>query len=196
MDEFKHEDMLVTQLTARRINAEKIRNIFLGLNDGLVEILGAVSGFFGAFGSAVTVLIAASTTAVAGALSMGAGVFLALNSEREMKATELDKKRFLGSDRGEEEMTETPLSSAVVVGGAYLAGALVPVLPVLLGANDAVFSVAMAGLMVVLVSTILSFLSGMDVRRRIVLNVVIITLAVSVSYGIGLLAKSLWGIAV
>jgi vacuolar iron transporter family protein len=50
MDEFKHEDVLVTALTERKINAEKIRNIFLGLNDGLVEILGAVSGFFGAFG--------------------------------------------------------------------------------------------------------------------------------------------------
>ena len=196
MDEFKHEDMLVTRLTARQINAEKIRNIFLGLNDGLVEILGAVSGFFGAFGNALTVLIAASTTAVAGALSMGAGVFLALNSEREMKATEQDRKRFLGVESGGEEMAETPLASAVVVGCAYLAGAIVPVLPVLLGAGNAMISVAMAGLMVIVVSTILSFLSGMDVRRRILLNLLIITLAVSVSYGIGLLAKSLWGISV
>lgn len=195
MDEFKHEDMLVTQLTARQINAEKIRNIFLGLNDGLVEILGAVSGFFGAFGNAVTVLVAASTTAVAGALSMGAGAFLALNSEREMKSTETDKKRFLGDDRSGEEMTETPLASAVVVGFAYLAGAIVPVLPVLLGADSPVFSVATAGLMVILVSTILSFLSGMDIRRRILLNLVIISLAVGISYGIGLLAKSLWGIS-
>src|SRR6185436_15816318 len=62
MDEFKHEDVLVSQLTERKINPERIRNIFLGLNDGLVEILGAVSGFFGAFGDAMTVLIAASTT--------------------------------------------------------------------------------------------------------------------------------------
>ncbi len=96
MDEFKHEDVLVTALTERKINAEKIRNIFLGLNDGLVEILGAVSGFFGAFGEATTVLVAASTTAVAGALSMAAGTFLALNSEKEVKSTEIAKKIFLG----------------------------------------------------------------------------------------------------
>ena len=69
---------------------------FLGLNDGLVEILGAVSGFFGAFGEATMVLIAASTTAVAGALSMAAGAFLALNSEKEVKTTEIAKKIFLG----------------------------------------------------------------------------------------------------
>lgn len=196
MDEFKHEDVLVTALTQRKINAEKIRNIFLGLNDGLVEILGAVSGFFGAFGSATMVLIAASTTAVAGALSMGAGAFLALNSEKEVKSTELARKIFLGEQSDETPMEEQPLASALVVGSAYLMGAIVPVLPVLIGAQDALYSVLTAGLMVVLVSTVLSFLSGMDITRRIALNLVIITVAVSVSYGIGIVAKHLWGIAV
>src|SRR5439155_1226062 len=80
MDEFKHEDTVVTSLTERKINPERIRNIFLGMNDGLVEILGAVSGFFAAFGDAATVLIAASTTAVAGSLSMGAGIYVAITS--------------------------------------------------------------------------------------------------------------------
>jgi VIT1/CCC1 family predicted Fe2+/Mn2+ transporter len=196
MDEFKHEDVLVTKLTERKINAEKIRNIFLGLNDGLVEILGAVSGFFGAFGSATMVLIAASTTAVAGALSMAAGAFLALNSEKEVKTTEIAKKVFLGEESEVSPMEESPLGSAIVVGAAYITGALVPVLPVLIGANDAFFSVVTAGLMVIVVSTILSFLSGMDIQRRIVLNLAIITVAVSVSYGIGVLAKNVWGIGI
>lgn len=196
MDEFKHEDVLVTALTERKINAEKIRNIFLGLNDGLVEILGAVSGFFGAFGSATMVLIAASTTAVAGALSMAAGAFLALNSEKEVKTTEIAKKVFLGEESEVVPMEESPIGSALVVGAAYITGAIVPVLPVLIGAKDALFSVITAGLMVILVSTILSFLSGMDIKRRILLNLAIITVAVSVSYGIGVLAKSVWGISV
>ncbi len=196
MDEFKHEDVLVTALTERKINAEKIRNIFLGLNDGLVEILGAVSGFFGAFGSATMVLIAALTTAVAGALSMAAGAFLALNSEKEVKSTEIAKKVFLGEESEVTPMEESPLGSALVVGSAYITGALVPVLPVLFGAKDAMVSVVTAGLMVILVSTVLSFLSGMDVKRRILLNLAIITVAVSVSYGIGVWAKQFWGISV
>lgn len=195
-DEFKHEDILVTKLTERKINPEKIRNIFLGLNDGLVEILGAVSGFFGAFGDAVTVLIAAATTAVAGALSMGAGAFLALNSEKEVRAMESAKKRFLGEETGSAEMQEQPLNSALFVGGAYVIGALVPVLPVLFGAKDALVSVLTAGTMVILVSSILAFLSGMEMKRRILMNLVIITVAVSVSYAIGLAAKHIWGIAV
>jgi len=196
MDEFKHEDVLVTELTKRKINPERIRNIFLGLNDGLVEILGAVSGFFGAFGSATMVLIAALMTAVAGSLSMAAGAFLALNSEKEVKTTEIARKVFLGEESDVTPMEDSPLASALVVGVAYIAGALVPVLPVLFGAQDALFSVVTAGLMVILVSTILSFLSGMDVTRRIVMNLAIITIAVSVSYAIGLAAKQFWGISV
>jgi len=57
MDEFKHEDVLVTELTKRKINPGRIRNVFLGLTDGLVEILGVVSGFFGAFANARLVLL-------------------------------------------------------------------------------------------------------------------------------------------
>ncbi|MGH7166148.1 MAG: VIT1/CCC1 transporter family protein [Nitrospiraceae bacterium] len=196
MDEFKHEDVLVTQLTERKINPEKIRNIFLGLNDGLVEILGAVSGFFAAFGDAVTVLMAASTTAVAGSLSMGAGAFLALNSEKEVKATEFDKKQFLGEATGSSQMEEQPLGSAVVVGCCYFAGAMVPVLPVLLGAKNALFSLVTAGSMVILVSTLLAFLSGMNIKRRILINLVIIAAAVGITYAIGMVARNLWGVSV
>ncbi len=195
MDEFKHEDVLVSQLTERKINPERIRNIFLGLNDGLVEILGAVSGFFGAFGDAATVLIAASTTAVAGSISMAAGAYAALSSEKEVRSTESMRKQFLG-EKADPQMEEHPLASALVVGCSYFLGALVPVLPVLFGAKTALISLLTAGGIVVLVSTLLAFLSGMDVTKRIALNLVIITIAVSVTYGIGLLAKQIWGISV
>jgi len=196
MDEFKHEDVLVTQLTERKINPEKIRNIFLGLNDGLVEILGAVSGFFGAFGDALTVLIAASTAAVAGAISMGAGAYAALNSEQEVKTTNFNKKQFLGEAAESLDMEETPLTSACFVGGAYIVGALVPVLPVLFGATTALASVITAGLVAVVLSTILAFLSGMDVTKRIAMNIGIIAVAVGVTYAIGLAAKHLFGVSV
>jgi len=195
MDEFKHEDVLVSQLTERKINPERIRNIFLGLNDGLVEILGAVSGFFGAFGDAATVLIAASTTAVAGSISMAAGVYAALNSEKEVNTTEFLRKQFLG-EQTDAHMEEQPFGSAVLVGCSYFLGALVPVLPVLLGAKTALLSLMTAGSIVVLVSTLLAFLSGMDVTKRIALNLVIITIAVGVTYAIGIVAKTVWGVSV
>jgi VIT1/CCC1 family predicted Fe2+/Mn2+ transporter len=195
IDEFQHEDTIVTRLTKRQITPEKIRNIFLGMNDGLVEILGAVSGFFAAFGDTGTVLIAALTTAVAGSLSMGAGAYAALNSEQEVQETEAAKKRFLGEESSANEMAEQPMTSAFVVGCSYMIGAMVPVLPVLFGARDPLFSMVTAGSMIIAVSTILAFLSGMNIKRRIVLNLVIIAAAVGVTYIIGTVARRLWGIA-
>ena len=50
--------------------------------------------------------------------------------------------------------------------------------------------------MIVVVSTLLAFLSGMDVRRRIAMNLVIIAAAVAVTYLIGTLTRTLWGISV
>ncbi|MGH7230077.1 MAG: VIT1/CCC1 transporter family protein [Nitrospiraceae bacterium] len=194
MDEFKHEDLIVTQLAERKINPEKIRNIFLGLNDGLVEILGAVSGFFAAFGDTVTVLIAGSTTAVAGSLSMAAGAYVALSSEREVKTTEEDKKRFLGEPIPDEGISEPPLGSSFVVGGSYFAGATVPLLPILFGAKDALASLLMAGSVIIVVSMALAFLSGMDIKKRIMTNLVIVAFAVGLTYAIGLIAKQVWGI--
>ena len=173
-----------------------MRNIFLGLNDGLVEILGAVSGFFGAFGDAATVLIAGIMVAVAGALSMGAGAYVAANSESEVRATERERRRFLGTATGESGRSESPLGAAAVVGASYFAGAAVPVLPVVLGAQSVWPSLLAAGTMIAVVSTLLSFLSGMDVRRRIVMNLVIIAAAVGVTYLIGALARAWWGISV
>ncbi len=194
-DEFRHEDAVVTGLAQRKINPERIRNIFFGLNDGLVEIVGAVSGFFGAFGNPVTVLLAASTTAVAGSLSMAAGAYVASSSEKEVARTELGRKRFLGEDVAPEDVPESPLGSAVVVGASYFAGALVPVLPVLFGARNALISILAAGGLNLVVSLTLAFLSGMEIKKRVLMNLAIIAAAAAVTYLIGLLAKALWGIS-
>jgi vacuolar iron transporter family protein len=194
-DELKHEDRVVSELTARKINPDRIRDIFLGLNDGLVEILGAVSGFFGAFGNPVTVLIAAMTTAVAGSISMGAGAYVAASSEAELDRTEQRRLRFLGEATSEAE-DPRPLASAVAVGASYFVGAFIPVAPVLLGATSVFASAVAAGVIIVVVSLLLAFLSGMDVRRRVTMNLVIVAAAVVVTYAIGLLVKAVWGIAV
>jgi VIT1/CCC1 family predicted Fe2+/Mn2+ transporter len=193
-DEFEHEDAVVTGDDERRINPARIRNIFLGLNDGLVEIVGAVSGFFGAFGDPATVLIAGTTTAVAGALSMAAGAFGATSSESEVRGTELARQRFLG-EAAARDVAESPLIAASLVGVSYLAGALVPMLPIAAGARSALPSVLGAGAVIVAVSMILAFLSGMNIRRRVLTNVVILAAAAAVTYGIGIATKLVWGIA-
>ena len=86
--------------------------------------------------------------------------------------------------------------SAGLVGASYLAGALVPVLPVAFGALNVLASLAVAGVVIVAVSMILAFLSGMEIRRRVVLNLAIIAATVGITYLIGTITKAVWGIAV
>jgi len=195
-DEFKHEDAVVMADSERQMNPQRVRDIFLGLNDGLVEILGAVSGFFGAFANATTVLVAGTMVGVAGALSMGAGAYLAGSSEAEVRDTEVRRRRFLGESDATEEPADSPLASGVRVGVSYVIGAVVPVLPVLFGARTLLPSLAVAGGVIVIVSAILAFLSGMNVKRRILMNLAIMAAAVAISYLIGLVAQSVWGISV
>jgi VIT1/CCC1 family predicted Fe2+/Mn2+ transporter len=194
-DEFKHEDAVVTRDAERQISPERVRNVFLGLNDGLVEILGAVSGFFGAFGNAITVLMAGLTVAVAGALSMAAGVYIATSSEAEVRRTETARRRFLEGTVSSGHGSESALVAAAIVGVSYFAGALVPVLPVLAGARTALPSILTGGTMILLVSVIVAFLSGMDVKRRALMNLGITAAAVVITYAIGTVTKAIWGIA-
>jgi VIT1/CCC1 family predicted Fe2+/Mn2+ transporter len=186
----------VTGDAERKVNPARVRDIFLGLNDGLVEILGAVSGFFAAFGNPLAVLVAGLTVAVAGALSMAAGAWIAVSSESEVHTTEVARRRFLGESVSTAATEEKPLISATVVGASYLAGALVPVLPVLGGATTMLPSLLTAGSLIILVSIIVAFLSGMDIKRRVMTNLLIITAAVGITFAIGVVTKRVWGVSV
>ncbi len=193
-DEFGHEDEIVSRYTSKNISPERVRSVFLGFNDGLVEILGAVSGFFAAFQHAPSVLIAGLTVAVAGAISMGAGAFAASNSENEVRSLERGKARFLGTENGSSETVENPLSTALIVGISYFIGAAFPILPVFLGATDPLLSILFAGLAIVVVSAVLAFLSGMKTRKRILINIATIVIAVGISSLFGYILRSFFGI--
>ena len=53
-------------------------------------------------------------------------------------------------------MSEQPIRAALVVGTSYFFGALVPVVPVVFGAQDVGLSILTAGIVIVLVSMILA----------------------------------------
>jgi len=195
-DEFKHEDVMVSKFIERKIEGGRIRNVFLGMNDGLVEILGAVNGFFAAFSNVSSVLMAGLTVAVAGAISMGAGVYVASSSEKEVEAADRMKKIYLEGKASDEGAGDRPLSSALIVGIFYLMGAMVPVVPVLAGAKSVFVSLVMGGAMLVVVSFIVAFLSGMNVRKRILMNLMIMVGAIIITYALGTAVRRLWGIEI
>lgn len=194
MDELSHEEKIVSRFAERNINPEKIRNIFLGFNDGIVEMLGAVSGFFAAFNELSSVLIAALTVATAGSLSMAAGIYVGTSSESEIKALEKEKAIYLKRAEERKGSLEThPFVSALIVGISYLLGALVPIIPILFNTHKIFYPIILAGSMIIVVSTVFAFLSGMEIRKRITLNFVIIAAATIITYALGILAKNIVG---
>lgn len=195
-DEMEHEDDIVSALISRNISPERVRSLFLGFNDGLVEILGAVSGFFAAFAAWGAVLAAGFTVAVAGAISMAASSFSASSSEEEIRAVEEKRQQFLSGARKHNAREAHLFSNAVLVGVSYFFGALVPLVPVFFGSATPVVSFVTAVVVVILVSATVAFLSGIPVQKRIITNLFIIAFAVAASYAIGILAKNFLGIAV
>ncbi|MFZ1080892.1 MAG: VIT1/CCC1 transporter family protein [Candidatus Kryptoniota bacterium] len=206
-DEFQHEDEIVSSSIERHIHPERVRDIFLGLNDGLVEILGAVSGFFAAFSNLPSIIAASIAVAVAGAISMAAGAYGAVNSENEVEKVELAKKDFLNEtlkpqdissrhDGTEEEgnNSSSAFESGVVVGISYILGATVPILPMLLGARNIFWPLVVAAVVIIFISTVIAFLSGMRMSRRILTNLIILLIAVGVTYAVGILVRTVFGI--
>lgn len=194
-DELEHEDVIVSKFIDRAISPERVRSIFLGFNDGLVEILGAVSGFFAAFDSHGAILAAGFTVAVAGSVSMGAGAYVAGSSEEEVCRTEDGKEQFLSGMRKRTFVKNRAFANARVVGVSYFIGSMVPLLPVAFNGENFFLSIVSSLIMVILVSSLLAFLSGMEIRKRIATNMVIIALAVGISYVIGIAAREVFGVA-
>jgi VIT1/CCC1 family predicted Fe2+/Mn2+ transporter len=69
------------------------RDMVLGVNDGLVSVFLLVVGVVGGGLESTQVLLAAIAAAVAGAISMGAGEFLATQSQEEVFDSELALER-------------------------------------------------------------------------------------------------------
>lgn len=81
-----------------------------GVNDGLGAAFGVVSGVAGAtHANSEFVLLSGLATAIASALSMGSGAYLATKSEREVYEAEIDKERHEIAANPEEEKEEMEL---------------------------------------------------------------------------------------
>lgn len=196
-DEFRHEDEVVSGYAAKKISPERIRSVFLGFNDGLVEFLGAVSGFFAAFQTAGHVLVASLTGAAAGALSMAVGVYISSGSEKEVEQMTLEKERFLkGKKSGACAAGDDPIRLALIVGVFYFIGAMFPILPICFGAKNVALSWAFGGGALILVTATLSFLSGMKLGRRVLTNAALVSVAVGSAYLFGVGVKRVFGVAV
>jgi vacuolar iron transporter family protein len=84
-----------SQLLAERDRIERlsrVRELVFGSLDGLIVPLGVVSGVAGGVGDSRVVIVAGIAEAFAGALSMGAGEFIASRAEAQVHLTEVRKE--------------------------------------------------------------------------------------------------------
>jgi VIT1/CCC1 family predicted Fe2+/Mn2+ transporter/rubrerythrin len=86
-----------------------ISGAIYGANDGLAAVFGIVSGVSGATGGSDFVLTAGVAGAVASALSMATGAFLAERSEVEIAEANIDRERREIAEHPEEEKEELAL---------------------------------------------------------------------------------------
>lgn len=86
-----------------------ISGAIYGANDGLAAVFGIVTGVSGATGGSSFVLTAGLAGAVASALSMATGAFLAERSEAEVAAANVEREREEIAQHPEEEKEELSL---------------------------------------------------------------------------------------
>ena len=83
LDELEHETFF--KQTAKTLGVANLRDFVLGMNDGLVEILGAVTGLSAVYPTnPLLVAISGLIVGIAGALSMGIGAFVSVRSQRQV----------------------------------------------------------------------------------------------------------------
>ena len=235
LDELEHEASFRRE--AEGAGLANVRDFILGMNDGLVEILGAVTGLSAAYpGNPVVVGVSGLIVGIAGALSMGIGAFISVRSQRQVNeasrrqmeilfavAPERARQRFrerlaetglpeavgtalaerLGADADSigrlliPPVTENEWRSAFFTGLAYLFGVIFPVLPYFLAEQSLAAlagSVLLAGLALATVGALVSVLSGLPPRTKILEMTLSGFAAAGLAYLFGRLMQAWFGV--
>lgn len=99
-----HEDEPHEEGFNDRLNA--LRAAVLGANDGIVSTAGIVLGVAGATTNRTTILVAGVAGVVAGAMSMAAGEFVSVSTQRDSEEALLAKERRELAEDPEDELAE------------------------------------------------------------------------------------------
>ncbi|NCB09309.1 MAG: rubrerythrin family protein [Bacteroidia bacterium] len=175
-DENQHENDLIAL-----IDEDKLKytgSIVLGLNDALVEILGTLAGLTFALQNNQLVALAGTITGIAGALSMSSSEYLSSKSEGK---------------------TEGALKSAIYTGIAYVMAVIFLVVPYFLFHSpwvSLVLAVFNSVLIVFLFTYYISVTSDQPFRKRFTEMVVLSTVVGLISFGLGYLARIIFGIEI
>ncbi|QCB94198.1 VIT1/CCC1 transporter family protein [Cellulomonas shaoxiangyii] len=165
----------------------RLRAAVLGANDGIVSIAATVVGVAGAESTPRTIGLAGGAALVAGALSMAAGEYVSVSSQRDAERVAASEGRPFAGATDETAFTnpwQAALSSLV----AFTVGGLLPLLVVLAPWPVAARVPVTFGAVVValvLLGWASSRFTHASTARSVLRNVVGGSVAMGVTYGIG-----------
>ena len=225
----RHKNEPHGQSTTGTLN--KLRAAVLGANDGIVSIAGLVVGVAGATASRSAIFTAGVAGVLAGAISMAAGEYVSVSSQRDTERALLKKEKFEVENYPEEELVEltglykakglshatamkvakeltakdvyrahldaelainpddlvNPWQAAISSALAFLAGAILPMLAIMLSSQDNRVAITFVSTLIALsITGALSAKFGNAPARPAILRVTAGgALAMIVTYGIG-----------
>lgn len=155
-----------------------LRAAVLGANDGIVSVAAIIVGVAGAAQTKPAILTAGIAGLTAGALSMAAGEYVSVSSQRDTEQTRMKKKG--------NELTN-PWHAAFASAGAFLAGAAIPLLFVIFSPTNLIIPATFIASLVALAITgaASSYFSGANIYRSIVRVVIGGAVAMFVTLMIG-----------
>jgi len=174
-DEQRHQYELIDMIDEEKLSY--VGSIVLGLNDALVELTGALAGYTFAFQNTRLIAITGLITGIAASFSMAASEYLASTHENTN-----DKKA---------------KKSALYTGLAYVITVFLLIIPFLIISNpflSLIITLCIAVIIIFLFNYYISIAKGTPFLKRF-LEMVIISLGVSgISFIVGIIIKSVFGI--
>ncbi len=176
-EEDAHEEELLNMLNEEKL--EYMGSIVLGLNDALVELTGALAGLTFALQNTRLTAAAGLITGIAASMSMAASEYLSSTAEK--------------TDRGK------AIKSAVYTGIAYVFTVAALILPYLLVSSGLLalgLTLAIAVAIIFFFNYYISVAKDLSFRRRF-WEMALLSLGVAaISFGVGFVVRSVFGIEV
>ncbi len=175
-EENDHEKELIALIDEDQL--KYIGSIVLGLNDALVEILGTLAGLTFALQNSSLVALAGVIAGIAGALSMSSSEYLSNKSE--------------GKEEG-------AIKSAIFTGIAYIIAVVFLVVPYFILSSpflSLIWAVVDSIFVVFIFSYYISIANDQPFKKRFSEMVILSTVVGLVSFGLGYLARIIFGIEV
>ena len=173
-DEIRHEKELLGLVNEAHL--EYSGSVVLGLNDALVELTGALAGLTLALQNTRLVALVGLITGVAAAMSMAVSEYLATKEEANSK---------------------NPFKASIYTGIAYIFTVFFLIFPYFILTNIFMclgWVVINAVLVIFIFTFYTSVAKGVNFKKRFAQMVVISLGVAAISFFVGLLVRSIWGI--